>query len=136
VTHFRDLTRYEYLGVEDNTRNVGWLSAAYEYPKGRVSRDIVDKLERLSRSAHNLTRGHHVCELCTSEPPREHGDEPISNAHHLPETGNGEIRITAADGVAYAAPVLLVHYIEAHDYLPPAEFLDAVASIDLTSPGE
>ena len=38
---------------------------------------------------------------------------------------NGEIRITA-ETVTYAAPVLIVHYVEAHGYLPPTEFLNAV----------
>jgi hypothetical protein len=29
--------------------------------------------------------------------------------------------------VIFAAPVLIVHYIEEHNYLPPAQFLEAVA---------
>jgi len=39
--------------------------------------------------------------------------------------GNGEIRVADA-GIVYAAPVLVVHYIEEHDYLPPTQFLKAV----------
>ncbi len=38
---------------------------------------------------------------------------------------NGEIRVTD-EGVTFAAPVLIVHYIEEHGYLPPAQFLDAI----------
>jgi hypothetical protein len=40
--------------------------------------------------------------------------------------GNGEVWITAAVGATYAAPVLIVHYIDAHAYLPPASFVEAV----------
>jgi hypothetical protein len=34
------------------------------------------------------------------------------------------------DGVAYAAPELIAHYVEAHDYQPPADFVDVVLSSD------
>ena len=40
-------------------------------------------------------------------------------------TGNGEIRITAANGTIYVAPVLILHYVVAHGYQPPQEFVDA-----------
>jgi hypothetical protein len=41
-------------------------------------------------------------------------------------TGNGEIRVTATNGINYVAPVLILHYVGAHEYLPPKEFIDAV----------
>ena len=40
-------------------------------------------------------------------------------------TSNGEIRV-ASGGVTFAAPVLIVHYIEAHGYAPPEPFLKAI----------
>jgi hypothetical protein len=30
------------------------------------------------------------------------------------------------ESVGFAAPVLIVHYIEEHNYLPPTQFLQAV----------
>jgi hypothetical protein len=42
-------------------------------------------------------------------------------------TGNGEIRVIATAGATtYVAPVLVLHYVVAHGYLPPQEFIDAV----------
>jgi hypothetical protein len=41
-------------------------------------------------------------------------------------TGNSEIRVAAANGITYVAPVLVLHYVIAHGYLPPQEFIDAV----------
>ena len=38
--------------------------------------------------------------------------------------GNGEIRVRD-DKVVYTAPVLVVHYLTAHDYLPPEAFTAA-----------
>jgi hypothetical protein len=42
-----------------------------------------------------------------------------------PRMSNGEIRVFR-QGVIYAAPIPIVHYVEEHGYLPPAEFLQAV----------
>jgi hypothetical protein len=46
--------------------------------------------------------------------------------------GNGEIRVTSATGITYVAPALVRHYIVAHGYLPPREFIDAVIELSAT----
>jgi hypothetical protein len=43
--------------------------------------------------------------------------------------GNGEIIVKGEDGRRYAAPTLILHYIEAHHYLPPEEFIQAVRHV-------
>jgi hypothetical protein len=40
-------------------------------------------------------------------------------------SSNGEVRVVCG-GVMFAAPVLIVHYIGEHCYLPPAQFLKAI----------
>jgi len=40
--------------------------------------------------------------------------------------GNAEIWIPDGAGGIFAAPNLIVHYIETHNYLPPSEFIEAV----------
>ena len=45
-------------------------------------------------------------------------------------SGNGEIKVSG-QGITFAAPVLIVHYIEQHRYLPPAQFLEAVERANL-----
>ncbi|WP_375431714.1 hypothetical protein [uncultured Friedmanniella sp.] len=37
-----------------------------------------------------------------------------------------EIHLQGLDGRLYSAPTLVVHYIQAHQYLPPDEFLEAL----------
>ncbi|UUQ64641.1 hypothetical protein NLK61_26125 [Pseudomonas fuscovaginae UPB0736] len=32
--------------------------------------------------------------------------------------------------VIYASPLLILHYIEVHNYLPPAEFISAIEGVD------
>ncbi len=58
------------------------------------------------------------CPLC---------NEPVSVeiAGESVRLGSAEIRVLG-DGGIYAAPDLLPHYIEAHGYQPPDEFVDAV----------
>jgi hypothetical protein len=41
-------------------------------------------------------------------------------------SSNGEIRVSREGIIFAAAPVLIVHSIKAHNYLPPAKFLKAV----------
>lgn len=39
--------------------------------------------------------------------------------------GQAEIRVAGGD-LIYAAPTLIYHYVEAHDYRPPVEFIERV----------
>jgi len=84
-----------------------------------------------------LYRGRHICEVCTEPkdliktyiPNRGNGKlvDPESQWAKWADRrwSNGEIRV-ASDGVTYAAPILIVHYIEEHGYLPPTQFLEAI----------
>ena len=69
----------------------------------------------------------HVCELCIGAPDTVIGKtiNPAWAGWAEPRSSNGEIRV-AGNQIIFAAPVLIVHYIEEHGYLPPAEFLEAV----------
>ena len=72
----------------------------------------------------NRTRGFHTCEFCGAD-----GANTEIVAHwdgHSRRLGSAEIRVTSASGISYAAPDLVVHYIEAHGYGPPAEFVAAL----------
>ena len=40
--------------------------------------------------------------------------------------GSAEIRVKGKDGKVYAAPTLIYHYVAAHDYDPPKEFVEAL----------
>jgi hypothetical protein len=40
--------------------------------------------------------------------------------------GSAEIRVPGSGGRIYAAPDLIYHYVEAHGYRPPDEFVEAV----------
>lgn len=125
---YPDLSPYEYSDGASDLLNVGRLgTAGVGYAKGAVPPHIRDRLVRLAREPANVMRGLHHCELCDAESPVivTVSDEPDAVAC----LGSGEIHVSSATRV-YAAPTLIVHYIDAHEYLPPYEFLEAVMNHD------
>ena len=112
--------------------NVGWLSHEHDFPKGVASSTFVVRLERFVSSPVNRRRGIHVCEFCPY-PPIEKLPNGLNVIKPPPGTaGNGEIRVPGKNGMIYAAPVLIHHYVTKHGYLPPAEFIEAIEQADTT----
>jgi len=127
VTYFEDGSRYAYLPeFADGSVNIGWLDAAEPFTTGDVPPEFVDRLTELCAKPVNLTRGFHYCNLC--QVPEGQYPEPVTVATPSGDVlvGHGEIRVTGDDRVTYAAPDLVVHYVTAHRYRPPQEFIDAV----------
>lgn len=115
MAYFQDLTPYSYIKSrwteQPDALNVGWLDAYAIFPTAVPSTAFINKLWWLVQNPVNLCRGAHICHLCKRQ---------------VKPYGNGEIRVTGSDGKVYAAPVLIVHYVEAHHYAPPEEFINAV----------
>jgi hypothetical protein len=117
MTYFTDLTPYHY-GLpepEPDVLNIGWLDVAYPFSRGLTSSEFREALSRLVERPILLHRGFHVCDFC----PRDRRD-------NYPSRGNGQIRVLGRNGIWYAAPTMVHHYVVAHEYQPPPEFVDAV----------
>lgn len=94
---------------------VGWLEPPHEYSRGELPTSLAEKLDRLCRaSRYHLTRGFHPCGIC--------GDAADG-------LGSAEIRLLG-DGVVYAAPNKIAHYVSAHAYAPPEGFVRALERCD------
>jgi adenosylhomocysteine nucleosidase len=102
---------------------VGWLDSSVPYRKGSIDdrSALVQRLRKLAAQPINLTRGFHTCPYCR--------DSATTGTEDDQRRGNGEIRVAGANGIVYASPVLICHYIDEHNYLPPDEFLDAVRNL-------
>jgi hypothetical protein len=76
-------------------------------------------------------RGQHWCEFC------EIPDEIVGFveeweyrfAREQLGMGTGEIHVSGADNIVYVAPSLIRHYVKAHNYRPPDEFVLAVEAL-------
>ena len=136
MAYFPDLAPYAYgYRLHAGVVHVGWLDGTHPFPKGSVDCQMLGKIKALAARPVELYRGRHICELCAAPPNLvktyipDKGKmlDPKSSWHKWAEQrwGNGEIRVSS-EKVTFAAPVLVVHYIEEHGYLPPAQFLKAV----------
>ena len=113
MAFFEDLTPYTYFHPEEElpgTVNIGWLDPEQPFPTGETDHEFRTKLERLCQHRVKQTRGIHPCYFCTGRA--------------MP-TSSSEMRV-AGNGRVYAAPSLVHHYVVAHDYRPPDEFIAAV----------
>ena len=125
MAHFPDLSPYSYRppAVRPGTQNIGWIERTHPFDQGPVSETFLKKLWQYCRVPVVQTRGLHFCDLC--DMPQ--GNVPVMDFDgQTLEFGSAEIRVVGANGVIYAAPNLIFHYVRDHAYKPPQEFIDAV----------
>ena len=101
-------------------RAVGWLEHPFEFPTGTTPSALVPRLAKLVEQMHKTFshynfRGCKTCSLCEASGLASPG--PIWSQENLFIPGADEV---------YVAPGGIVHYVEAHLYLPPAPFVHGV----------
>lgn len=120
MTWFPDMGTACMIGEGDHLRAIGWLSDQHPFPVGDTPPEF---LVRLKEFCHNWGNGQdslkwaiffgpHKCELCRNY------------------MAVGNIGVPGM-GVLFAAPEMVAHYVEAHRYSPPPEFIAAVLSAPL-----
>ncbi|UYQ64536.1 HEAT repeat domain-containing protein [Streptomyces peucetius] len=115
---FLDLSPYEYRKFPLPMRSVGWLGRRFGVQGGGAQNVTVADMQRFkgaSRRLGSVTLGTHECEFCPAD---------------LPFEGNGEYRYYCRSGEVYAAPSMILHYVDEHGYCPPREFLESLHKID------
>jgi hypothetical protein len=115
----RRFDEYSCLG----TLNVGWLDPAHPYAQGDTSKEFHDRLFEFCGHSVLQTRGCHVCPYCGD--PSSFLTVCEKRLGKELWLGSAEIRVTY-EGKTYAAPDLIYHYVVAHRYRPPDEFIEAV----------
>jgi hypothetical protein len=112
------------LAEKEAYRFVGYLSREHDYPKGNTSDPVFDRLTELVRAAPIAYCGYHECDL-ESCGLNQAQPELSWRSQAIPRHCSTDILVP--DGaVLYRAPALILHYIRAHQYLPPMCFVDAV----------
>jgi hypothetical protein len=103
-----------YTGVAALTC-VGWLSKHHPFQTGELAPAAITALRSFKNESVRfwIACGVHRCEFC-----------PPAGPWTVETTSNWEILVPAI-GAIYVAPASILHYIEAHQYKPPDEFIDA-----------
>jgi hypothetical protein len=114
MAYFADLEPCTYYGEPSDPLRlvaVGWLDAEHPFTAGRLRWDVYDRLKTFAEMRWKplFFFGGHECELCLYD--------PFCSNHDL---------FIPGDGVIYAVPVGIIHYVACHHYLPPEEFCEAV----------
>jgi hypothetical protein len=121
--HYEDLTlcRYHRGSLDTDSWRVpllavGWLEGPYPYPRGTAPANLMPMLEGFVSAAgqifrHECFRGLHECNICVPA--------SLLRQSHIN-------LLIPGDGVVYASPAGIVHYMSDHQYLPPWGFIDAV----------
>lgn len=99
---------------------LGWLHPDHSFPRADAAPEFLERLKEFARrygeSAEALgwgaIGGCHVCEFCGKA------------------LGFGSFGVAAGDKL-FHAPEMIAHYVEAHRYAPPAEFVAAVLACPL-----
>jgi hypothetical protein len=126
MSYFDDLSEYSYAGSKfhrPGTRNVGWLERGFDFEETDADEDedLLDLVWDYCTLSVAQTRGMHECDLCpgcASNVAERKGQKLL--------LGSAEIRVFSKEGTLYAAPNLIYHYMAAHAYLPPEEFIEAM----------
>lgn len=128
MSYFPDFSKYKYTDKGDKGEcmtilNIGWIDKEHDFKKGVVHESLINNILKKCTRPINRTRGYHICPFC--DQPSFGVRVELDNGDSL-ILGSAEIRVKGKNQVEYACPDLIYHYIVAHQYMPPKEFLDAL----------
>lgn len=103
----------------------GWLDPDADYRTGQCPQSVVHGLIDAARKPVQQTRGFHHCALCGTSDASSMG-----TAYQTPDGGNlilgsACLEMQDRERQMWIAPNLVLHYIDAHQYLPPDPILQA-----------
>jgi len=99
---------------------IGWLEHPHPFTLGDPPAELRSRIKAVIRQNANHLHpiaffGLHECSLCAAI---RSCDSSLPGSHTN--------LFVPGDGVIFAAPGRVDHYLEAHSYLPPKQFIDAV----------
>ncbi len=125
MAYFEDLGTSSPIAEGPFVRAIGWLAAGHRFSTGTVTEEFRDRLMTFVKGwnlctealAWPVAAGPHRCELC--------GDALAAGNFGVP-----------AGSLLYVCPEMLGHYVNAHRYQPPDEFVRALLSSPLPGTDE
>jgi len=131
MAYFVDFSEYSYSHwfQRPGTLNIGWLDHVHPYEKSETPEDVIDLLWTFCNYSIAQARGFYLCDLsdCTLL-SKDRWPLRVLRAGNVLKLGSAEIRVFGNDGLIYAAPNLVFHYVTAHQYKLPDRFIGALRS--------
>jgi hypothetical protein len=124
LTYFKDLSEYSYGDARFHrvgTVNIGWIGPSADFDQMEVDEELLDLVWDHTKISVVQYRGLHECEHC---PPHTSNVAVRNGEKRL--LGSAEMRVFGNDGIIYAAPDLIFHYMAIHRYGPPEPFCAAL----------
>jgi len=124
LAYFPDLSPCTYFGQwAVLPKAVGWLAPEHPFDVGEVDTAFIEKLLELLRDPWQpvVFAGRHACRHCRFSG----GPSVVQGLGREVAVGVANL-LVPGKGSAYVAPSLIAHYIDAHGYRPPDEFVQAV----------
>jgi len=125
MTIFEDLKPFSYFGRwQDVLLGVGWLGVDHPYPRGPVSKEFFGALMRLLVDPWQplVLAGRATCPFCAFSG----GPGSLTYSGMTVTLGSANLLVPATGMHVFVAPSMIVHYIDAHEYCPPAVYREAV----------
>jgi hypothetical protein len=120
--HFRDLSTSTQIASGPFVRAIGWLASGHSFERGSAKPEFLTAVrsicahwqQSVTALGWPIAAGPHTCDFCGTY------------------RASGNVGVPSGD-LLFVAPEMLAHYVEAHDYSPPAEFV--AAAITTPCPG-
>jgi hypothetical protein len=125
VSYYEDLSLWPLAGELFKTlRAVGWIEQDHSFTRGEVTEKFFGELVQLLVQPWQpaVAAGLHRCALCRFTG----GPGTVSYNGTSVSVGAANLFVPG-DEFIYVAPSLIVHYVDAHEYCPPKEFIGAVS---------
>ncbi|RKG90751.1 hypothetical protein D7V88_10505 [Corallococcus terminator] len=124
MSYFQDLSPCSYFGRwEESLLAVGWLDSEHAFTKGAVGEDFFAGLIRLCMQPWQpaVFAGRHPCPFCRFTG----GHGGVTYQGMTVSIGAENVFVPGLERV-FVAPTMIAHYIDAHEYVPPQVFQEAV----------
>ncbi|HEX8274548.1 MAG TPA: hypothetical protein VF615_18070 [Longimicrobiaceae bacterium] len=126
MTYIADLAEWDPLGPSNGrVLAVGWLEPGHDYTRGEASPEFFCALVALLVKPWQpfAAAGRHRCPFCRFTG----GPTELRHEGAVVQLGSANLFVPG-DGCVFVAPSMAAHYVDAHEYSPPAEFQRAVLS--------
>jgi hypothetical protein len=128
VAHYVDLHPCDYVRFNLARRHlalaIGWLDPHFDYPRGDVPGPFLDRLAEITSNPGDqgfMYFGRHFCALSA-----ECRDYSSSHPDLRFPVSSGRELFVPFHGCLFVSPENVGHYIVAHGYAPPPQFIEAV----------